>query len=427
MVVKPLWCIVIWPVPAIDLPELRPPRGLTIPRGRGAQRAAGLAFLIGVMQDKNVGIAFLVLAGRIFRGHPRPIAFGVKRRHVDLGLALHHQLRQVIASAARRRDPERKPLGQPHVTQAGRRADQRIAVRGITDRAVEIVFQTNGFRRRYTVDEGHVFPLDPVQIEREQIGAERVRHAIFEPGRGVFLIRPQNPAPPFLAHIPFRIGITQHRMLRVILAIFDQHRVGLGHDELMFHRNGGAFDTQQPRRALGMVAGGRDDMFRMNNNGFVGRHKVSTLLDHLGAGHFPMIARPFIAICLPAPLDHGPMLPRAFGHRHGHVGGVDIAIGRVKNRALKILGAHQRPTVLDLPGRHPFKRHIAGFRRGRIDHVFVHPRLGLGHAQIADHGKTGVQPGLGLERFIEIDRIFVDMRGRKGHVEQRQQASGMPG
>ena len=215
-------------------------------------------------------------------------------------------------------------------------------------------------------------------------------------------------------------------MLRIILAVFDQHRVGFGDDELMFHRNGRALDPQQTGGALGVVAGGGDDMFGMNNNGFVRRHKVPALFDHLGAGHFPMVAGPLVPICLPAPFNHRPMLPRAFGHRHGHIGGVDIAVGRVKNRALKVFGADQRPAVLDLRGRHPFKRHIAGFRRGRIDHVFIHPRLGLGHAQVANHGKASVQPGLGLERFIKIDRVFVDMGRGKRHVEQRQQPGGVP-
>ena len=202
-------------------------------------------------------------------------------------------------------------------------------------------------------------------------------------------------------------------MLGIVLAPFDQHRVGFGDDELMFDRNRGTFDPQQPRGALGMVAGRGDHMFGMNDNGFLGRHQIAALFNHLGTGHLPMIAHPFIPIRLPAPFNDGPMLPRPLGHRHGHIGGVDIAVGGVENRALKILGPDQRPAVLDIAGGQPFKRHIAGFRRGRIDHVFVHPGAGLRHAQIAHHREPGVQPRLSLKRFIEIDRVFVDMgRGK---------------
>jgi len=75
----------------------------------------------------------------------------------------------------------------------------------------------------------------------------------------------------------------------------------------------------------------------------------------------------------------------------------------------------------------PFKGHIAGLGRGGIDHVFVHPRLRLRHAQVADHGETGIEPRFGLERFVEIDRVFVDMGRGKAHVEQRQQPRRVPG
>jgi hypothetical protein len=68
--------------------------------------------------------------------------------------------------------PKEKALGQPHVAQAGRRADQRVAVGGIADRAVVIVLQAHGFRRGDPVDEGHVFLLDPFKVEGEEVGAE---------------------------------------------------------------------------------------------------------------------------------------------------------------------------------------------------------------------------------------------------------------
>ena len=42
----------------------------------GAQRAAGLAFLIRVVQDKDVFVTFLVLARGIFGGHPIAVALG---------------------------------------------------------------------------------------------------------------------------------------------------------------------------------------------------------------------------------------------------------------------------------------------------------------------------------------------------------------
>ena len=67
-----------------------------------------------MVQDEDVLIAFLVLLHRVFRRHPvLRIALGIEARHVDLGLALHHHLREVIAGATRRRDAKGKALGQP--------------------------------------------------------------------------------------------------------------------------------------------------------------------------------------------------------------------------------------------------------------------------------------------------------------------------
>ena len=56
--------------PAVDLPELRAKRLLpVIDRGR-AQRAAGFAFLVRVVQDKDVVVALFVLASGVFGRHP---------------------------------------------------------------------------------------------------------------------------------------------------------------------------------------------------------------------------------------------------------------------------------------------------------------------------------------------------------------------
>jgi hypothetical protein len=97
------------------------------------------------------------------------------------------------------------------------------------------------------------------------------------------------------------------------------------------------------------------------------------------------------------------------------------------DRALQIVCPHQRPAVLDLAGGHPLERHVTGLGRGGVEHVFVHPRGGLRHPQVAHHRKARVQPRLGLQRLVEIDRILVDMGRGIRHVEQWQQARRMPG
>ncbi len=58
------------------------------------------------------------------------------------------------------------------------------------------------------------------------------------------------------------------------LAPFDQRRIGLGDDILMLDRDRRDVDPQQPRGALGMVAGGGDHMFGRDFKGFLGRHQM---------------------------------------------------------------------------------------------------------------------------------------------------------
>ena len=167
-------------------------------------------------------------------------------------------------------------------------------------------------------------------------------------------------------------------------------------------------------------------MFGADDGLFVGRHKVATLFDHLGDSHVPVVALPFIAIDLPFAFDGDAALTRTFGHRHGHVGGVNVAVGRVIDRALQVFGADQRPAFLDLVGCHPFKRNANRFCRRRIDHVFVHTFLRLGHPQVANDEKARVQAGFFLKRFVELDRVVVDVGRRVGHVEIRQKPRRVP-
>ena len=419
--------IVVRAFPAVHLAELRAHLLLAVIGGGGAQGAAGFAFLVRVVQDEDVVVAFLVLAGGVFGGHPAAEALGVEGGHVDLGLALGHQLGKVVAGAARCGDAEGEALRQPHVAQAGGRADQRVAVGGVADRAVVVVLEAHGLGRGNPVDEGHVFLLDPFEVEGEEVGAEAVGDAVLEAGRGALLIGAEDPAAAFLAHIPLGVRVAQDRVLRVGLAPFDQRGVGLGHDILVFDHDGGGLDAEEFCRALGVVAGGGDDMLGGDVEAVVGGDEVAAAFFKPGAGDDPFAAGPAVAVDLDLALDGRAQLPRALGHRLRHVGRVDVAVLRVVERADQVFGADERPAVLDLVRFQEFVVDPGGFRDRGIQHVFVHPLLVLRHPQVADNVEARVQARLRLQPLVEIDRVFVDVGRRVRHVEERQQAGCMPG
>ena len=194
----------------------------------------------------------------------------------------------------------------------------------------------------------------------------------------------------------------------------------------MFHRNGRRFDPQQPCGSLRVVAGRRHHMFGMDHGLFIRGNEVSALLHHLCERHLPLTAGPFVPVRLPFALNAYAPLTRTLRHGHSHICRVNVPVCRVVNCPHKILCLHQRIMFFDLCRAQPFIWNTASFRCGRIDHIFVHPRLRLGHAQVSNYGEPGVQSGFRLKRFVKFDRILMNMGCRERHIEQRQKTRRMP-
>ena len=133
-------------------------------------------------------------------------------------------------------------------------------------------------------------------------------------------------------------------------AVFHQHRIRFGDDVLVFNDDGGGLDPQQSRGALRVVAGGGDDMFGVDFKLVIRPDQPPAHFMHPRARNDPFRPRPAIAVNLYLTLDRGPQLPGTLGHGLGHIGGVNVTVLRVIQRAHQIIGAHQGPAVLDLFG-----------------------------------------------------------------------------
>ena len=176
-----------------------------------------------------------------------------------------------------------------------------------------------------------------------------------------------------------------------------------------------------------MVAGGGDDVLAGDREGLVARHQVAAAIGHDAAGDAPL-ARRRARRRRPGPADDlDAALAGAARHRLGDVGRVYVAVGRVEDRALQVLGADQRPAFADLAGRQPFEGDADRLGGGGVKHVLVHAGLRLRHAQVADDREAGVQARLRLQRLVELHRVVVDVAGGVAHVEQRQEPGGVPG
>ena len=415
--------------PTVHPAELSATGFLAVIGRNGPQRTAGRALFVGVVQDIDMLIAFFVLARRELGGHPvGRIPLGVQRGHVDLGFAIDHHLRQIVAGATGSGDAKAKALGQPHVAQTRSGANQRVAIRRIADRAVEIVFQAGVGAGGHAFGHRHILIRDSVDIQREQVSAEAIGHTVFELRRRAVFVDAQNPTATFFTGIGFIVGVADNGVLGVAgFAPFDQLGVFVHDDESVFDRDGRHLDAQHLGGALRVVARCGHDMLSRDHDLLVRRHQVAAFFDHLGAGDFPVGAVPVERIGLHLAHNIHAALTGTFGHRLSHIGGVNIAVFGVVDRTLQVRCFDQRPAFLDLLRRQPLIGDIAGLGCGRIEHVFVHTLLRLRHAQVAHHGEACVQAGFFLKLFVEIDGVLVDVGCRIGHVEQRQQTGCVPG
>ena len=398
------WAKVIGTLPSIHPTKLRATGLLPIIGRCGAQRAGGRAFFIRVVQNIDVIIAFFVFAHSKFGGHPITVAFWIKTGHVNFSLSIHHHLRHIIAGAPGRCDAKAKAFRQPHIAQTRRRPHQWVSVRGVANRAVKVVFQPTFFTGRNPVDHRHILFFNPVEREGKEIRSKTVRHPMFKPGWSIFFINPKDPAATFLTNIALRIRIPNHRMFWIARrAVLHQGWIFFQHHELMFNRNSRNFNAQHFGRTLRVIARGRHHMLRRDHNLLIRRDKVATLFYHLSASHLPMAASPFEPIGLPSAFNRNAQLACTFGHRHGDIGWVNIAVGVMIQRAFEIFSADQGPFRFDFVRRHKYIRYAAGFCSGGIELIFVHPLISLCHAQITYNRKARIQTSFSFEGLVKID------------------------
>jgi hypothetical protein len=87
------------------------------------------------------------------------------------------------------------------------------------------------------------------------------------------------------------------------------------------------------------------------------------------------------------------------------------------DRADHAIDVAQGPDLLDLPGRQEFD--VDADRRGHAGVVreLVEPISGAGESDVGDLPESDILAGLGLQRFVELDRVLVQLAVRVADVE----------
>ena len=113
----------------------------------------------------------------------------------------------------------------------------------------------------------------------------------------------------------------------------------------------------------------------------------------------------------------------ALGERLRGVDGIGLAVLGQEYAAHQVFDHEQRPAFPDLASREHIDLQAKGLAHRGAATQLLEARLGLGHADRAVLPKARRLPGLGLERVIQIGRIF----GELGQVARCAQLTDEPG
>ena len=306
-------------------------------------------------------------------------------------------------------------LVEPEIGAVRRRADNGRAVGRIGDGAVIDLLDADLAEGRHPRDGGLDMRHQPVEILLEElVFAVGVRPVEIAAGRAD-LVGTEQQAAILLAHVPGGVALPEHPHFRQALAAaLDDRRMRFGDDVLVLDRDHRHVQPDHAPRPPGEITGGRDDVVA-DDLALVGDDLPlagGQLLDGADGG---------VAV------DGGAAVASAAGQRLGQVGGLNIAVLGMLDRAENAVGLAERPDLLQLCGRQQPDRHTDRLGDAGIVHVLVPAVPGARQPDIGDVREADIHAGFFLQLAIEAHGIAVQLADGIAHVEQRQQAGGVPG
>ena len=393
---------------------------LVVHRAR-LRRTRVFTLFVGEVHGEHVAVGFFVLGHHVALAGVGAETTRVDGEHVDARLALGDPFRQLPARTASGGDAEAVAFVQPQAALAPGRADERAAVRGVGDGAVDDGLDAALFQRRHATLRRFDVRDEAFDFAVEQALAEPLGHAVREAGRGAALVGAQNPAAALFAQVVRLVRLAQHgQFLAAVLAVLDQLRRLVVDDVLVLDRDGRHVDAEHLAGLAGVVAGGAHHVFAGHFAAAGGELPLARGQLH-GVGHFGLF------------VDFSATHACALAQRHGQVGRGDVAVVRVVQRAddvrrvAAIAQLHERPQALHFLGGDDAERHADGVGGAAVLQVFVHAVAVGGETQVAGDVEADVLAGFGGQVLVQVHRVLVELAHGVAHVEQRQQAGGVPG
>ena len=355
-------------------------------------------------------------AGVVLVG-PRAEAARVAGPHVPLGAAVDHPLGQHLAGAACLGDAEGEDAALEGVFDARHRADQRVAVRGVRDRAVDDAAEARLGEHGDAGDGVLEIPFQPLEVVGEELEGEVVRDRVVRrgpAGAAVALVRAEVEAVLLLAEVVGGVDVAQERQLAALgLRPLLHGRHGVEHDVLVLHRHRGHLAAEEPADLAGAVAGGVDDVLTAD--------RALAGLDH-----------PFAALAAHpgdrAEADDGlAEVAGALGQRLGELGRVDVAVMGVVEAAGEVVGLEEGITRLQIVRRADLDLHALVAAHALDALELLHARAGMGEADRAGDMVVDRVVHRLRQPAVELGGVALHVHDRPGGGEGRHVARRVPG
>ena len=207
-------CKPVGPLPAEFLAEYRTERKHPLVTRCRTVRAGSRAFLIRIVDGEHVGVGLLVLRPEVRAGRVVTKAAWLDTEHVDGRFAFDDPFGELPAGAAGGGDAEAVAFVQPEVALVPRRPDHRAAVRRIGDGAVVDILDAQFRECGHAADGRFDLRGKPLEVGVEQFVLAVAGRAVWITGRRALLVRSEQQAAGFLAHVPGTVGLPKHAHFR---------------------------------------------------------------------------------------------------------------------------------------------------------------------------------------------------------------------
>ena len=403
-------------LPAVGLGMHAALRGEPVEQRGHPLAARSGALLAGQVQRVHVLVVLVGLGLRVLPGGVAAETARIDAGHVDLAVAVHHPLREVLAAAGAGGDADGGAAALPEVAQARGRAEQRVGVGGVRNGAAHDAPDAGVAPHRNPLQGALDVGGEPVEVRLEQLVLRiplrppaAVRPAL---GRLRGLVDADEPRLLLLAQVPGGVRVAHHHHLLVAL---HELRDLLGDEVGVLHVGDRHVGAGHPAH-LARVAAGR--------------------VDHHLAHHVPLVGdrpptrrsgRCFTSVTRVRRCDGRPHVARALRERVAAAGGVHVTVLRGPGAREHPVDVHERVDLPDLLRVDDLAVEADELADARDVVEPLH--LGRLHREpdAAAAVPAHVLPGLLLELRVESDPVVVDLRHVVVGDEARALARRVPG